>query len=220
MEPLRQWLALIAGCLIVGWSSHVLAETRETAFELSPRLNIVGGSGRPTNDILGFGVALQRRLDNGWIIGFNVDYSPEFDFEEPNRIVGIRRESGSGEVDAVGTMLMLTVVGEQRYSLERPGWSAFWQIGGGIAEIDMDDADGPVQGGGSFDIETDVDTELILLAGTGFIQAIGERWSARYELTYEYHAGGWDLRDRVSGNTGEIDDYDIYGLRLGLIRRF
>lgn len=214
-----------AGALILIWPVSAFLVVAPVAaagtnLELAPRLNLVGGSGRPSNDILGFGVGLQRRLDNGWHLGFNVDYSPEFDFEEPYRIVGVRRQSGTPVVDAVGTMLLLTVIGEKRHALERPGWSFFWNVGGGIADVDMDDADGSAAGGGSFDIETDAGTEFVLLGGVGLMQRLGDNWSARYEFTYEYHEGGWDVRDRVSGNTGEIDDYDIYGLRIGMSRRF
>lgn len=211
--------------LVLIWPTSAVLPVEAAAasgmnLELAPRLNIVGGSGRPTNDILGFGVGLQRRLNNGWHLGLNIDYSPEFDFEEPERIVGVRRQSGTPVVDAVGSMLMLTVIGEKRHALARPGWSFFWNVGGGIADVDLDAADGSAAGGGSFDIETDAGTEFVLLGGVGLLQRLGDTWSARYEFTYEYHEGGWDVRDRVSGNTGEIDDYDIYGLRVGMSRRF
>ncbi len=194
------------------------AAQNDAGYEITPRLNIVGGSGRPTNDILGFGVALQRRLDNGWYLGFNVDYSPAFDFEEPYLILDIPRAPEI--VDAEGTMLLLTVVGERRYPLKRPGWIGFWNLGGGIAEVDLEDVDGQRGDGGRFDIETDAGSEWILVAGAGFLQRLGPGWSARYELTFEYHIADWDLRDRVNGITGEIDDYDIYGLRIGVSRQF
>jgi len=186
-------------------------------YELSGRLNIIGGSGKPTNDVLGYGLSLHRRLNQDWYLGINLEHSPEFDFERPSKLVGIRSDS---EIDAVGTMTILTVVAERRYMLESRGWIAFWNLGAGFGEIDLDNAAGDIRGGGSYDIETDVDTEVILTGSAGWMQQLGEHWSARYAFSAEHHSGDWELRDRTSGSTGKIDDYELYGLRLGLNYRF
>ncbi len=189
----------------------------ESRYELSGRLNIIGGSGKPTNDVLGYGLLLHRRLNQDWYLGINLEHSPEFDFERPSKIVGIRSDI---EIDAVGTMTILTVVAERRYALESTGWIAFWNLGAGFGEIDLDNATGDIRGGGSYDIETDVDTEVILTGSAGWMQQLGEHWSARYALSAEHHSGDWELRDRTSGKTGKIDDYALYGLRLGMNYRF
>ena len=84
-------------------------------YELSFRGNIVGGSGKPTNDVLGVGLSLHRKLSEDWFLGINLDYSPEFDFETPGDLLRIDTAS---EVDAIGTMLMITAVGERRYKLD------------------------------------------------------------------------------------------------------
>jgi len=186
-------------------------------YELTGRLNLVGSSGKPTNDVLGYGIAIHRRINDDWYLGINFDHSPEFDFERPAEILDIKSDS---EIDAVGTMTMLSVIAERRFALDSDSWSGFWNLGAGINDIDMDDADGAIRGGGTYDIETDIDTELILLGGVGLLQQIGENWTGRYQLTAEHHSGDWDIRDRISGATGKIDDYAIYGLRIGLSYRF
>jgi len=206
-----------AGLILCASMPAATLAASDADYELTARLNLVGSSGKPTNDILGYGLTLHRRLDDDWYLGVNLDYSPKFDFERPADIVDIRSDL---EIDAVGSMLMVTVVGERRYALEAEGWTGFWNLGAGFAEIDMDDADGAIRGGGNYDIETDIDTEFILLASAGWMQQLGKHWSARYTLSAESHIGGWDVRDRVSGATGEIDDYAVYGLRIGMTYRF
>ncbi len=187
-------------------------------FEITPRLNIVGGSGKPANDILGIGIGFHRKLSNGWYLGFYLEHSPIFDFEDTAGLVDNIDEVGI--VDADSTHTMITLVGERRYPMQSDDWSWFWNFGGGINEVDVDDVEGPVAGGGTYNIETDVDTELILIGNIGWINRLGDHWSARYEITAEYHATDWEMRDRVSGNTGSIDDYSVYGFRVGMSYRF
>ncbi len=156
-------------------------------------------------------------MTDHWYLEINLEHSPVFDFEVPATIVGI---ASAEEVDAVGSMTLLTVVGERRYRLESEGLSWFWNLGAGIAEVDMDDAEGPRVGGGVYNIETDVDTEFVGVGNLGLIQRLGESWSARYALAAEMHNANWDVRDRISGNTGDIVDYEVLGLRIGMTYRF
>jgi len=203
--------------LILAISPLSLRAEAEAQYELSGRVNIVGATGEPTNDMLGIGVTLHRKLSDAWYLGFGLDLAPEFDFETPNKLVGI---SSVGEIDASGSMTMLSVVGERRYALDSQNWTGFWNLGVGISEIDVDDVDGPVVGGGSFDIETSTDTEFVLLGSLGMLQRLGENWSARYALTVEQHLADWKVEDRISGKTGSVDDYTVSGLRIGLNYQF
>lgn len=205
----------LAGSLAL--SSQTLHAENPDLYELSFRGNIVGSHGKPTNDVLGVGLTVYRKLSEDWYLGINLDHSPEFDFETPGDLLGIDTAS---EVDAIGTMITITAVAERRFELEAQGWTGFWNLGGGINEVDLDDADGPIRGGGSYDIETSVDTEFVLVANAGWIQQINRQWSARYAFTYEYHIAEWEFRDRISGAEDTIDDYDLYGLRIGLDYRF
>jgi len=196
--------------------SNAQAET-DGLYELSARLNIVGANGTPSNDILGFGVILHRKLSDDWYLGVSLENATDFDVERPNEELDIDSES---ETDALGTMNMITVVAERRYALGSDAWTGFWNLGGGIADIDIDDADGDVEGGGRFDIEIEADTEYVLIGNVGAMQQLGEHWSARYEATLEQHFADWKVTDRVSGRTDSYDDYTVYGLRVGLNYRF
>lgn len=189
----------------------------DVSYEISGRLNIVGASGRPSNDIPGFGIILHRKLSDDWYLGFSLENATDFDVERPNERVDIDSVS---ETDALATMNMLTLVAERRYALDSEGWIGFWNLGGGIADIDIDDADGDVKGGGRFDIEIDADTEYVLIGSVGAIQRLGENWSARYEATLEQHFADWDIKDTVTGRTDSYDDYTVYGLRIGISYRF
>lgn len=211
-RALKLWLA---GSLAL--SSQSLYADNSDRYELNFRGNIVGSHGKPTNDVLGVGLTVYRKLSDEWYLGINLDHSPEFDFETPGDLLGIDTAS---EVDAIGTMITITAVAERRFELDSENWSGFWSLGGGINEVDLDDADGPIKGGGSYDIETSTDTELVLVASAGWIQQINRQWSARYAFTYEYHFADWEFRDKISGAEDTIDDYDLYGLRIGLDYRF
>lgn len=207
---------VIAIIMLIGNPLLLLADSHSD-YEFTPRLNIVAGDGEPSNDIPGIGLAIHRKISNEWYLGINIDHSPLFDFEDTAGLVDGLDEDGI--VDADSSHTMITVVGERRYEMDSAGWTWFWNLGGGINEVDVDDVDGPLSGGGTYDIETDVDTETILIGNVGWIQRLGDTWSARYEITAEYHSADWEMTDKISGNTGDIDDYSVYGFRLGLTYR-
>ena len=217
MKFLSTKLNLFLGIFILVLSSQGLQAETGAQYELSARGNIVGANGTPSNDILGIGFILHRKLSDDWYLGFGLDIAPEFDVERPNEELDIKSVS---ETDALGTMYMFTVVAERRYMLKSEGWIGFWNLGAGIADIDVDDADGDVAGGGRFDIKIDADTEYVLIGSVGALQRLGEHWSARYEATLEQHFADWEIEDRVTGRTDSYDDYTVYGLRVGFNYRF
>jgi opacity protein-like surface antigen len=194
-----------------------LAAADDSRYELSGRLNLMGGTGEPTNDMLGYGFMLHRQLNNDWYLGVSVEHSSEFDVERPNELFGINSVS---ETDAVGSMTMLTAVAERRYAMESSNWTWFWNLGLGVADYDFDNGEGDIEGGGSFDIKVEADTETVLLGGIGLMQRLGENWSARYELGVEQHFADWKVTDEVSGATDSYDDFTVSGARLGLNYRF
>ena len=110
-------------------------------YELSGHLNIVGASGKPSNDIPGLGFIVHRRLTEEWYLGLSLENSTDFDVERPNEELDIDSVS---ETDALATMNMITVVAERRFPLESENWTGFWNLGGGIADIDIDNATGDV----------------------------------------------------------------------------
>lgn len=194
-----------------------LAGADDADYELSARLNLVGATGTPSNDILGYGLIVHRRLTDDWQLGVSIEHSPEFDVERPNELLDI---DSTSETDAVASMTMLTAVAERRYALGDGNWTGFWNLGVGVASIDSDNARGDVEGGGRFDIEVDADTETVLLGGAGFMQRLSENWSARYEATIERHFADWTVTDRVTGASDSYGDYTVSGIRLGVNYRF
>jgi hypothetical protein len=117
-------------------------------------------------------------------------------------------------------MTMLAAALERRYT--RPGrrleW--YWGVSAGFANVDVADARGPLAGGGTFDIAQDVGTELVAGAAGGFRLALGRSWGFDFDLRLEQHFTDWQVTDRVSGRTGELDDYLVQGGRFGLSYRF
>jgi len=203
--------------LLLAVAPQGLRAADDSPYELTTRLNLVGGTGKPTNDILGFGFILHRKLSDDWYLGLALDYSDQFDIETPNDELDIDSVS---ETDSVASMTMITATAERRYKLESDNWTGFWNLGVGLAEIDADNARGDVEGGGKFDIEVDADTDTVLIGGAGFLQRLGENWSARYEATVEQHFADWKITDNVSGKTDSYGDYTVTGVRLGLTYRF
>ena len=78
----------------------------------------------------------------------------------------------------------------------------------------------PRSGGGTYNIEANADAEFLLLLDAGWMQQIGKQWSARFAFSYEHHFAEWEFGDTVSGAKDTIDDYHLYGLRIGLNYRF
>lgn len=81
-------------------------------YEMSGHLNIVGASGKPSNDILGLGVIVHRKLSDEWYLGVSLENATDFDVERPNEELNI---DSASETDALGTMNMITVVAERRF---------------------------------------------------------------------------------------------------------
>ncbi len=216
-------LTLLSKSLTLGFLlslSNTLIAGEHNQMELAGRLNIVGSDGTPTNDMLGYGLVGHYKLSNDWYVGFTLDYSPNFDFENTAAVVGIVQDPAVDAIDSVGSSSALTGFIERRYSSESVNFQWFWNIGAGFATLDFKNATGPVQGGGSFDISTQADTEILITSSIGMQQHINQNWSARYTLSYDQHLADWTVTDSISSATAKVSDYAIYGLRIGLKRRF
>ena len=160
------------------------------------------------------------QYSEAWYLGVAIDYSPSFDFERTAQSVGLQQDPNVDPIDAIGTHLMISAFAERRYPNSSGDIEYFWSLGAGINDIDMDDVQGPLAGGGSFNISTETDTELVIISSIGLQQKINKNWSARYAFSVDHHFADWKVKDNISGNTGSIDDYGIYGLRLGLGYQF
>lgn len=213
--PSRFAAALLVGVLAA--ASLVAAAERDPRFELGLRANVVGGTGKPSNDILGAGLFGRYRLSDRWALGVGVDHSPEFDVERAPDLVGLVSPE---VIDAVGTSTAVTGWIEQTFRRPNGRWAWYWSAGLGINAVDVDDVSGPLVGGGSFDITTDAGTELLAVAALGGQRRFGESWGIEAALRAERHFADWDMLDRRSGATGRIDDYLVRGVHLAVTHRF
>lgn len=188
-------------------------------FDLGVRADIVGASGEPSNDILGAGVLARWPRGERWRLGLALDHSPGFDVERPYELVGLRSAESEGEVDADGTMTSLSAWLERVHPAGRR-WELFWGVGAGAARVDVDDLSGRLAGGGRYELEQDVGTELLALALVAARLRLGARWWLEGAARLEQHFTDWEVRDRVSGRRARVDDYLVRGVHLAVGRRF
>lgn len=186
-------------------------------FDLGLRVDIVGGTGKPSNDIPAAGLAGRYHLCDRWAVRLGVDHSPEFDVERAPDLVGL---TSPEVIDAVGTSTALT--GSIERTFARPGgrWEWFGAVGIGVNSVDVDDVSGPLVDGGTFDITIDAGTETLVFAGLGGRRWFGDTWGVEAELRAEQRFADWRIVDRRSGATGTIDDYFVRGVLLAVVYRF
>jgi len=189
------------------------------AHDLGVRGMITASDGEPANDIPGFGLFGHWRLGERWSIGFAVDRT-EYDFEEPAKLVGLRQEEDIEPVDVIAEATVLSAWIERTYPRPSGRLDWFWGAGVGFASIDVPDATGPLAGGGTFDITTEADSEVVVSLLAGLHRRLGERWFLEFALRADQHFADWQVTDRVSGNRGAVDDYLALGGQLGIGFRF
>ena len=164
--------------------------------------------------MLGFGVYGHYTWAQGWLLGAGLDQMFD-DFESPARILRIIQPVGSAVVDAPAAATNLTAWIERRYEAgARGAW--YWQAGVGVGRVSADDVTGPVQGGGTYRITTDADTELLLLGGLGYRYRIAGNWNLNSSVGLNYHFADWQVRDLNSGAIGNVGNYAAYTIRLGI----
>lgn len=189
-------------------------------FDLGGRANIVGGSGKPANDILGLGLFGHYRFNDRWSAGFALDHSPEFDVERTAALVGLRQDPGVSDIDSTATSIEVRAWVERLYGGLGDRWQLFWSVGAGVAVVDVDDVAGPLADGGRFDVATDASTELVLALSAGVRRWLGATWGLEAALRGDEHFASWKYRDRNSGATGTSGDYFVRGVSFGVLRRF
>ena len=73
---------------------------QEETFDLGLRAGGLLASGRPANDMLGYGVFGHYRINDRWRLGFALDTS-EFDFERTASVVGLEQSPAVKDIDRV-----------------------------------------------------------------------------------------------------------------------
>ena len=187
--------------------------------DVGVRAEVTAANGEPANDIPGFGLFAHYRLNERWSLGFGVDIL-EFDYEEPAKIVGISQDPNLEPVDALAESTTVAAWLERTFGAIEA--RTVWFVAGGLAaaSVDVPDVTGPRLGGGTFNISTEVDIEVIVSLIGGVRRRFGENWYVEFALRADEHFADWTSTDRVSGATASIDDYTAYGGYLGFGFRF
>lgn len=172
------------------------------------------GDGKPANDIPTYGLVARYRIAPNWWLGLELDFS-DYDFEKPAEVVGLKQDPTLGAIDANAKATTLLALLERPYRVsERSEW--FWSAGLGISSLDVDDASGPLQGGGTFMVETDADTEILASVGGGYRWWFARGWALEATVRINEHFADWQLEDTVSGAEGDIGNYLTWSFLLGL----
>jgi hypothetical protein len=183
------------------------------------RLGTTMAHGVPANDMPGYGIYGIYRLNDHWSVGLSLDRT-EFDYEEPAVRLGLPIDPAAEPIDAKAEQLIYGAFVERSFS--KPEASREWYVGAAvaIADTEVEDITGPTSDGGTFDIHTEVDREIIASLIGGVRQRFGSRWFGEFAARADQHFAAWEPEDRVSGATARHDDYFAYGFYLGIGYRF
>lgn len=203
--------------LMAGLMGSVAAPAVEV--EVGPRAMMSIAGGEPANDILNAGVYAKFRLRERWRIGAAIDFA-SYDFEGPAKLLGLRQDQSIGVIDAPTSATTVSAWIEQWLGNADSKWRWYWTGGLGFSSPDVDDVQGDLDGGGTFDITTDPGSETILSAGGGVRRVISKRWAFDLGLRADHHFADWAVMDRVSGNRATVDSYTAWGAYGGLTYRF
>jgi hypothetical protein len=194
-------------------------EAAHRRFELGLRYTLMMAGGEPANDMPYIGVVFRYAMNERWGIGAAVD-KVEFDFEAPAGYLGLQQDSSVPTEDSKIKGQQFSVWVDRQYGKAPSHLRWFWSGGLGFTSPSASDARGPLEGGGTFDIQTDVGTELIPTFAGGARWILGERWVFELAGRLDYHVADWTLRDQVSGNTATVGGYLAYGAHLAVAVRF
>lgn len=207
------WLHCTALATLAALALANPASAQDRRFDLGLRGIITGADGEPANDIPGYGAFGHYRLNDRWSLGVAVDRT-EYDFEQPARVLGLQQDPDLPVIDAKAEATVVSAWLQRNFGL--------WFLGAGLgfASVDVPDATGPLNGPGTFDVQTEVDTEILASLIAGFQWRLGERWLLEFALRGDQHFAEWIVTDRISGRTARIDDYRAFGGHVGAGFRF
>lgn len=176
---------------------------------------IAVGDGEPANDMTTFGVFARKDLGAGWAVRLAAQQSL-FDFERPAKLLGIVQDPADDTADAAALSISPSMWLERGYRSPQSAHEWLWGVGFGAVQLLVGDADGDVQGGGTFDIETDPGTEVFAGLELGYRNHLSPRWTLELLARGEQHFADWSLEDQVSGATGSVGDYPVWAFLLGV----
>ena len=188
-------------------------------WEVGLRLNVVTAGGEPANDIMSTGIFVRREVSDRWAVLFSVDQA-EYDFERPAAALDLEQDPNVEVIDTTTESMIAAVSLERAFGLT--GGPTTWFLGGGIgfASPEVDDVQGPLANGGTFNIETDAGTEIIATAYAGVRRAFLRYLTAEFALRADHHFAEWEIHDLVSGREATLNDYTGLGGHVGMGFRF
>jgi hypothetical protein len=188
-------------------------------WEVGLRLNVVTAGGEPANDIMSTGVFVRRELSDRWAVLVSVDQA-EYDFERPAATLDLEQDPDVEVIDTTTESMIAAVSLERAFGMG--GGPSTWFLGGGVgfASPDVDDVQGPLAAGGTFNIETDAGTEIIASLYAGVRRSLLTHLTVEFALRADHHFAEWDVHDLVSGREATLNDYTGLGAHLGLGLRF
>jgi hypothetical protein len=207
--------ALFAALIFIAWPAY----SQELRVDLGVSLAIDAADGTPANDIPGAGILGRYALNDQWAVGVAVNRT-EYDYEEPAAVLGIVQDPTMEVIDALAEATTVRAWIERSLTGEGRPMRFFLGAGVGAAFTDVPDVNGPRADGGTFDIRTQVDTEVIATVMGGARRIVGERWICEVAVRAEQHFADWRSTDRVSGAQGGVDDYLTWGIQFTLAYRW
>jgi hypothetical protein len=81
-------------------TTTVAADAQERQLEIGLRPLVLLSQGEPSNDMAGAGIVGSWRWNDDWFLGIGLD-SLSFDYERPQRVLGIQQDPDLATVDVV-----------------------------------------------------------------------------------------------------------------------
>lgn len=204
--------AVLAVIAILGAGASA-AFAADASWQFGARYNVLASDAPPANDMHGYGLTLRRVGAKGWRYGAGLELY-EYDYEEPYKVLGIERPEGIEPIDGSNESTVVSAWIEKEVGQPR-GWRWFWSAGVGFAFLTVDTVTGPTASGGQFDIRTDAQDELQLMASLGVRRRFGTRWNFEAALLGQHHFTDYALRDTISGASGSIGSQTPIGISFG-----
>jgi hypothetical protein len=190
-----------------------MAHAQELGIAIGVGVALDAADGEPANDIPGAGMLVRFSLNDRWAIGAAVNRT-EYDFERPAETLGIDQDPMVEVIDALAEATTLRAWIERGLTDPKRPLRFFVGAGFGAAFTDVPDVVGPRADGGTFDIHTEVDTEIIASLLGGARYHFADHCYGETTIRAEHHFAEWRSTDRITGVQGVIDDYLTWGIQF------
>lgn len=155
-------VSILTGTFIL--SSNLFgAEVAQDHFQIGARAGITLADGTPANDIMVAGIFGRYRLSDKWLVGGAFNYTA-YDFEDPAKLLGV---DASKVEDASMTEYIASAWIEREFNTDGKWLTPFVGAGLGLGFLDVGEASGTLNGGGTYNISSTTGVEIIpsILAG-------------------------------------------------------